>query len=70
MTTKLYDTVWPAADTVVGEADLVKVKAGFEGSGIVTDDAVDVTGGPDGGVPVAVALFITDPLFTSVWVSV
>ena len=33
-------------------------------------DAVSVTGGPEGGVPVAVAVLVIEPASTSAWVVV
>jgi hypothetical protein len=71
VTTNEYVTVCPAAVTVDGFADLTTVNAGAGGVGIVTLDGGDVGGAVlPGGVPVAVAVFDTDPESTSVWVRV
>ena len=36
--------------------------------GVEVDDDADVTAGPDGGVPLAVAVLMMTPAFTSDWV--
>ena len=51
-------------------ADLVSNSVAVCAIGVVVDDGADVTAGPDGGVPVAVAVLLTDPRLTSVWVIV
>ena len=38
--------------------------------GVDVDDEADVTAGPDGGVPLAVAVLVMTPAFTSAWVMV
>lgn len=38
--------------------------------GVEVDDEADVTAGPDGGVPLAVAVLVMTPAFTSAWVMV
>ncbi len=50
--------------------DLTTVSAGCGVVVTVTVDGGEVTGGPDGGVPVLVAESATDPLSRSAWVSV
>ena len=60
-----YVTVSPTADTVVGDADFAKVNAGAGTAGVVTVDVGDVTGTPP-AVPVAVAVFVVEPLSISV----
>ena len=71
VTWNVYVTTSPAADTVVGVADLVTVNAAVCVAGTVTDDGGD-TGGvtPAGGVPVAVAVLVTEPASTSACVTV
>ena len=46
-------TVWPAAETVVGEAVLTTL---MEATGMLRVCGVELTAGPDGGVPVATAV--------------
>ena len=70
VTRKEYVTVWPAAVMVVGVADFTTVIAGLSGAGMVTVDGGDTTGGPEGGLPVVVAVFVMLPASTSAWVSV
>ena len=57
-------------DTDDGLADLVIVSAGAAAAGTVTEDGGDVVGGPDGGVPVAVAESLIEPWSRSASVTV
>jgi PDZ domain-containing secreted protein len=61
--------VWPAAVTVVGVELFTTVSAGRDVAGTVNGLDGDVTVGPVGGVPVAVAASATEPLFMSAWVT-
>ncbi len=70
VTTKEYVTVWPAAVTVPGAAVFSNDRLGAGVAVTVADEALDVTGGPAGGVPVAVAVFVTEPASTSACVTV
>jgi hypothetical protein len=56
--------------TVVGLAVFSSEIAGLLGAGIVTCDGGDVTSGPDGGEPDAVAAFVILPASTSACVTV
>ena len=56
--------------TAVGLAVFSSEIDGSLGAGIVTCDGGDVMAGPDGGVPVAVASFVTLPASTSACVTV
>ncbi|GAA3026178.1 hypothetical protein GCM10017559_60090 [Streptosporangium longisporum] len=51
----------PAAVTVVGEAVFSSATLGAEVTPTVAVDAVEVTTGPDGGIPEAVAVFVMAP---------
>jgi hypothetical protein len=62
--------VWPAADTVVGDADLVNFSPGAAGAFTVADEEAELTAGPDGGVPDAIAVLWIDPASMSAWVTV
>ena len=64
-----YATVWPAAVTVVGSADLSIEISGSEVAGTVAE-SVSVTSGPLGGVPDAVAVLTIEPASTSDCVTV
>ena len=59
----------PAAEKLSMLADFTKPMLGLGAAGMVTED-VSVTGGPVGGVPVAVPVLVTDPASTSAWVVV
>ena len=63
-------TVWPAAVTVVGDADFTIDSDGAATEGAVEDDGGEVVELPDGVVPVAVAVLVILPAFTSAWVTV
>ena len=69
-TTKEYETVSPALDTVVGDADFDTVRAGAAVAVTVADEAAEVTWAPPGVVPEAVAESAIDPLSISAWVAV
>jgi hypothetical protein len=56
-----------AAVTVVGLADFAMVTDGFCSAATVVVE-VSVTTAPDGAVPLAVPVFVIDPLSTSCWV--
>ena len=58
------------AVSVVIAADLISDSAGVWVIGVFVDDGADVTSGPDGGVPFAVAVLLIDPALTSAWVMV
>ena len=64
-----YETVCPAAVTLVGVADLVSVNAALVVAVTVAEDGADVTAAPVGGVPDAVAVLVTDPASRSAWVT-
>ena len=53
------------AVSAVKATDFAKDNAFTWVIGVVVDDPGDVTAGPVGGVPDAVAVFVTDPIFTS-----
>jgi hypothetical protein len=55
--------------TVDGTADFTTSIAG-PGVAVTVADPVSVTGPPTGGVPLAVAVFDTDPASMSAWVVV
>src|SRR5258705_313391 len=63
-------TCCPAALTVVGLTDLTRVSAGAGGIGKTTVDGGEATAGPEGGVPDAVAVSVTEPASTSAGVPV
>ena len=65
----MYVTVWPTVDTDAGAADFVIDTAGDGIAGIVAVAGGEVTDGPVGGVPVAVAESLIEPLFRSAWVT-
>ncbi len=67
---KLYVTVWPAVDTLVGLADLTTVSPGAAGALTVAVDPGEVTVPPEGVVPDTVAELVIDPLSISAWVTV
>ncbi|SNS08715.1 hypothetical protein SAMN05216276_1003311 [Streptosporangium subroseum] len=58
----------PAAVTVLGDAVFTTVKPGTDVAVTVAVDGSEVTAGPTGGVPEAVAVFTIDPTLTSAWV--
>ena len=58
--TKVYVTLWPTAETLVGAAVFTTVIAGFSVPVTVTAE-VSVTRAPVGPVPVAVAALVTEP---------
>jgi hypothetical protein len=64
-----YVTTSPAKATVAGAADFTSEIAGAGGAVTVVFDGGDVTSGPVGGVPVAVAVFVTCPASTSACVT-
>ncbi|MEU8385208.1 hypothetical protein [Streptosporangium sp. NPDC048865] len=58
--------VWPAAATVLGEAVFSNSRSGAGAAvTVVVDGGADVTAGPVGGVPDAVAEFTIEPASTS-----
>jgi hypothetical protein len=65
-----YVTVWPAAVTVLGDAVFSNASAGAAVTVTVADDGADVTAGPVGGVPDAVAVSVIEPASMSAWVTV
>jgi hypothetical protein len=65
-----YVTVWPAAVTVLGDAVFNSATDGAEVAETVADDGADVTGGPVGGVPDAVAVSVIEPASMSACVTV
>ena len=69
-TVYVYVTVCPTVATDVGLADLATVNAGLCVAVTVAVDGGEVVAGPDGGVPVAVAESLIDPLFRSACVTV
>jgi hypothetical protein len=69
VTANVYVTVSPTADTDAGLADFTIDNAGFCVTGTDAVDGGDVTGGPVGGVPVAVAESLIDPLSRSACVT-
>ncbi|GAA3026306.1 hypothetical protein GCM10017559_60260 [Streptosporangium longisporum] len=62
-------TVRPAAATVVGDAVFSRASAGAAVAVTVAVEASEVTAGPVGGVPVAVAVLTMDPALMSAWVT-
>jgi hypothetical protein len=60
----------PGLDACVWGEDFTIDKLGFWVAGTVTGDRGESTGGPVGGLPVAVAVSETLPLFKSAWVTV
>ena len=58
------------AVSVVIAADLTNDSVFVCTIGVVVDELFEPTVGPDGGVPVALAVFVTRPAFTSPWVMV
>jgi hypothetical protein len=69
VTKKEYETVWPTAVTVVGEAFFTMVNAGVCVAVTIADEGGEVTVGPLGGVPVAVAVLLTLPALMSTCVT-
>ena len=69
VTANVYVTVSPTADTDAGLADFTIDNAGLCVTGTDAVDGGDVTGGPVGGVPVAVAESLIDPLSRSACVT-
>jgi hypothetical protein len=70
VTTKEYVTTWPAAVTVDGIAVFNSARLDAAVAVTVADEAFEVTAGPTGGVPVAVAVFVMEPASMSAWVTV
>jgi hypothetical protein len=70
ITANEYVTDWPAADTAAGDADFTTDRPGAGAAETVALDGSDVTAGPEGGVPDAVAEFVTEPASTSACVTV
>ena len=73
-TLKVYVTMSPSESTpspLVSASDPVLVRA-IDGSAVRATFSVSasVTAGPVGGVPVAVAVLLTEPASTSAWVRV
>jgi hypothetical protein len=68
--TNVYVTTCPTVVTDAAEADLTIVRPELVEAGIETADGSDVTGGPTGGVPDAVAESFSDPASRSAWVTV
>ena len=64
VTTNEYATLWPAAVTVVGNADFAIVING-NCVAVTVAESVSVTAGPTGGVPLVVAVFTIEPAFMS-----
>src|SRR5690349_19505762 len=60
---------WSSLASLVIDADLTRVRPGVVGVGVVVVDGGVTTGGPVGGVPVAVAAFLIEPVSTSAWVT-
>ena len=60
----------PTFDTDTGVADFTTEIDGVWPAGTLAGDGGDVTAGPLGGVPVAVAVSLTLPLSRSAWVTV
>ncbi|SNT64895.1 hypothetical protein SAMN05216276_114211 [Streptosporangium subroseum] len=58
-------TVLPAAATVLGDAVFNNARPGSGVAVTVAVDGSEVTAGPVGGVPEAVAVFTIDPASTS-----
>jgi hypothetical protein len=61
VTRKEYVTALPATETVDGVAVFTMVRAGVGVAVTVAVDGGDVTSPPVGGLPVAVAVFVTEP---------
>ncbi|GAA3026273.1 hypothetical protein GCM10017559_60210 [Streptosporangium longisporum] len=59
----------PAAATVVGDAVFSRASAGAAVAVMAALEGSEVTAGPDGGVPVAVAVLVTAPALMSAWVT-
>ena len=62
-------TLSPDAFTVVGSAVFTNVNAGAGAAVTTASSGGDVTSEPLGGVPVAVAVFVTFPALMSAWVT-
>ena len=62
-------TVSPTLPTVDGVAVFTTVIPGAGVAVTVALDGVDTTGGPEGGLPVEVAVFVIEPASTSAWVA-
>ena len=69
VTTNVYVTLWPTAETVAGEGDLVRARLPVCVTPTVADPGEDVTAGPSDGVPVAMAVSFMDPLSRSACVA-
>src|SRR5690348_3765814 len=65
VTSKLYVTVAPAVPAEVGSTDLTRMSAAVAGMVTTAVEGGEVTASPDGGVPLAVAVSVTDPASTS-----
>ena len=65
-----YVTTAPAPATVDGVADFTIVNVGVADAVTVALEGGDVTAAPVGGVPVAVAVFVTEPASRSACVTV
>jgi hypothetical protein len=63
-----YVTKVPGAENELMLALLTKEMAGLWMAGMVTDEGGEVTGLPEGGVPVAVAVLTMEPASRSAWV--
>src|ERR1700758_1753731 len=70
VTANEYGTLWPACVTDAAVVDFTTVIPGAAGAGTDAADGAEVTAGPDGGVPDAVAESLTLPLSTSACVTV
>jgi hypothetical protein len=68
-TRKLYEIVCPPPVKDVGNADFTIARSADGPVVMVADDGGLVSGGPDGGVPVAVAVLVSCPALTSAWVA-
>jgi len=66
----VYVTTCPTDETVAGAADLASDNDAFDSAVTVAGDGSDVTLGPDGGVPDAVAESTIDPASISACVTV
>ena len=69
VTTNEYEIGTPALPAVVGVTDFTNDNDGAGGIVTTAVDGGDVTGGPVGGVPVAVAVFVTNPACASACVN-
>ena len=69
VTTKLYVITWPTAMAVPALFDFTIDSDGDWVAVTVADDGGEVTGVPDGGVPVAGAVLVIDPALISAWVT-